>query len=109
MPRRAGRGTILFRGFPTPVRIETSARRFGPNLVRQEADGLVILRGRSSPTPPARSLENWLRRQARRDIARHLGPVAARLKQAPNKVFVMGQRTKWGNCSALRNLSFNWR
>jgi YgjP-like, metallopeptidase domain len=26
-----------------------------------------------------------------------------------NRIYVMGQRTKWGNCSALRNLSFNWR
>src|SRR5207244_13592958 len=65
--------------------------------------------GRSSPIDPARSLENWHRRQARREIARHTRPVAARLKQPPNKVFVMGKRTKCGNCSALRNLSFNWR
>ena len=27
----------------------------------------------------------------------------------PAGIYVMGQRTKWGNCSALRNLSFNWR
>ena len=25
------------------------------------------------------------------------------------QVYVMEQRTKWGNCSAGRNLSFNWR
>jgi predicted metal-dependent hydrolase len=28
---------------------------------------------------------------------------------APRRVYVMEQRTKWGNCSAVRNLSFNWR
>ncbi|MEZ0264900.1 MAG: M48 family metallopeptidase [Phycisphaerae bacterium] len=27
----------------------------------------------------------------------------------PRRVFIRGQRTKWGNCSRLRNLSFNWR
>ncbi len=31
------------------------------------------------------------------------------LKRKPNRVYVRGQRTKWGNCSKLRNLSFNWR
>lgn len=24
-------------------------------------------------------------------------------------MYVMGQRTRWGNCSSRRNLSFNWR
>lgn len=31
------------------------------------------------------------------------------MRQRPGRVFVMGQRTKWGGCSRRRNLSFNWR
>jgi predicted metal-dependent hydrolase len=57
----------------------------------------------------ARSLENWLRAQARSEIQKFLGAVTARLRQSPRRIYVMGQRTKWGNCSAERNLSFNWR
>jgi hypothetical protein len=56
-----------------------------------------------------RVCENWLRRQARAEIEKQLGTVTTRLRQRPRRVYVMGQRTKWGNCSADRNLSFNWR
>ena len=66
-------------------------------------------RGARSQTPTARSLENWLRKQARVEIERQLSAVAARIRQSPGRIYVMGQRTKWGNCSAERNLSFNWR
>jgi predicted metal-dependent hydrolase len=31
------------------------------------------------------------------------------MKRTPNRVYIRGQRTKWGNCSNRRNLSFNWR
>ena len=46
---------------------------------------------------------------ARIEIMRQLDALAVRLNRSPGKVYVMGQRTKWGNCSSLHNLSFNWR
>jgi predicted metal-dependent hydrolase len=62
-----------------------------------------------SSLEPERSLENWLRREARREIAKQLSLVTVHIKRGPRTVYVMGQRTKWGNCSKKRNLSFNWR
>jgi type I restriction enzyme, R subunit len=55
--------------------------------------------------------KNFVQRQRAqwKELARHLAAAAIRLGQHPHRVYVMGQRTKWGNCSALRNLSFNWR
>jgi predicted metal-dependent hydrolase len=100
---------ILFRGDPVQVRVETMPKRAARNAVRFSDSALVISRGARSHTPVARSLEHWLRRQARREIASHLATVTNRLGRRPQRVYVMGQRTKWGNCSSRRNLSFNWR
>lgn len=104
-PRRE----ILFRGEPTQIRIETTGSRAVGNVVRFCDAEIVVSRGPRSRTPVARSLERWLRREARRTIEHHLAALTVQLKQRPERVYVMGQRTKWGNCSSRRNLSFNWR
>lgn len=108
-PRR-GKSEILFRGEITPIRVEQTTHRGHGNKVLMREGSIVIQRGPASRTPAVRSLENWLRQQARHEIAKHLGVTTARLKRQPNRVYVMNQRTKkWGNCSRKRNLSFNWR
>jgi len=106
-PRRVGE--ILFRGEPTKVRIESIHTRAHGNRVDFIGGEIVVRRGPASRTPVERSLESWLRRQARAEIEKHLAAVTTRLRQSPRRLYVMGQRTKWGNCSTERNLSFNWR
>ena len=102
-------GEILYRGEPTPVRIEFVETKAHGNLVRLEDGQILVRRGAETQTPAARGLENWLRRQARAAIANYLPVVTARISKEPKRVYVMDQRTKWGNCSSLKNLSFNWR
>jgi hypothetical protein len=102
-------GEILFRGETTRIRIETTPSRAIGNAVRLVDREIVISRGAGSRTPVVRSLEGWLRREARRRIETNLEAVTTRLGQRPERIYVMGQRTKWGNCSSRRNLSFNWR
>jgi predicted metal-dependent hydrolase len=108
-PHQSTAGSILFRGEQTIVRIDDQPDWHGPNRILREPGQLVILRSAASATEPAKSLENWLRKQARTEITRHLNALTTKLNRQHGKLLIMGQRTKWGNCSALRNLSFNWR
>jgi len=102
-------GEILFRGERTRVRVDRVQSRAAGNSVRFVDGQIVVSRGPRSRTPAVRSLERWLREEARRQIESDLAAVEPRLGRQPERVFVMGQRTKWGNCSSRRNLSFNWR
>lgn len=102
-------GEILFGGDRTPVRVEPTRSRAAGNAVRFTDGEIVVSRGPRSRIPVARSLELWLRREARRAIESHLRAVTARIGHRPERLYVMDQRTKWGNCSSRKNLSFNWR
>ena len=108
-PARCQHGEILFRGEPTPVRVEPVETKAQGNLVRWRDGEIVVRRGAETQTPAARGLENWLRRQARARIGDYLPGLTKRVGRCPGRVYVMGQRTKWGNCSSRGNLSFNWR
>ena len=108
-PKTITAGTILYLGESLPVTVEFHNQRGGANRVQCEEGRILIIQSGQSTTSPAKSLEYWLRKQAKTELLRHLDTVLAKLKRKPGKVFVMEQRTKWGNCSALHNLSFNWR
>lgn len=102
-------GAILFRGVMTPVWIQANVHRQGTNKVHHENGQLKIILGMQSHTSAASSLENWLRKQAKEAIRKQVDALTVKLGKYPHKIYVMGQRTKWGNCSSLQNLSFNWR
>jgi len=100
---------ILLRGDNVSIFVDKTPSRKGSNLVEQQEGCLVIRRGLKSTTSPMHTLENWLRREARSDISDSLFRNQPSIRRRYSRVYIMGQRTKWGNCSALGNLSFNWR
>jgi len=108
-PEHQSAGKILFHGNLTHVRAELDSLQSRGNSVKFNGDEIIIHYGPNSQTPLTKSFENWLRNQARIEINKHLDNVTSRLGCKPNKVYIMGQRTKWGNCSSRNNLSFNWR
>ena len=108
-PAQSSAGKILFRGESTTVRIEATKARNRGNRIDFVDGEIVVRHGEASRTPVERSLENWLRKQARAEIETQLAALAPSLRARARRVYVMGQRTKWGNCSGRKNLSFNWR
>lgn len=54
-------------------------------------------------------LEKWYRKQAKKRIPDRTRCYAEITGESPNRIIVKNQKKRWGSCSSLKNLNFNWK
>ncbi len=101
--------TLLLRGREMRVSICVEpTQSTGAHL--EQADDVITLHLPAGKENAARLvLEKWLRQQAAEEVAERVRVRSAQMSLTPKRIFMRDQRTKWGNCSMLGNVSFNWR
>lgn len=78
----------------------------GENVAFDTSAG--VLRIKASRREPG-GLERALRIYARGCLRERLTALSEKHGLSFNRLFIRSQRTKWGNCSTLNNISLNWR
>lgn len=98
----AAGATVPLRG--TPHTIEGTDKIRGQVVVQQ---GRLLVPG--GPEHMARRLSDWLKTEARTDLAGRTQFHANRLGVEPKSIKLKSQSTRWGSCSSAGHLNYNWR
>lgn len=98
---------ILYRG--REYQVEVQAKKTAACNVEIEEGKMVVMLDEGSGKDSAVVLERWLKSMARLLINQRIRVVNNVLNLHFNRVAIRGQKTRWGSCSRLGNLNFNWR
>lgn len=53
--------------------------------------------------------EKWYRNVAKKHLTNRIEQLSKKLNFPYNKLYIREERNKWGNCSAEKNISLNWK
>lgn len=90
--------------FGEPFRIETDERLNAGVEVDRTGRRLRVAHSLASDT----YLRAWQRKFAKAYLSKRTSELSEKHGLKYGRLFVLSQRTKWGGCSAKRNISLNW-
>jgi predicted metal-dependent hydrolase len=70
---------------------------------------MLLIEGKCDNGTAAIVLKRWLYNQASVYLPSRAMGLAVSMDSKYNRIFIRGQRSRWGSCSALGNISLNWK
>jgi predicted metal-dependent hydrolase len=99
---------ILYRGKDYKLKIENDYN-IKKSKVVIISDEIVVTTNQEQNQDIAKILEQWYREKAKVLIHQRLDHYNVYINKKISNVRVKNQRRRWGSCSNLSNLNFNWR
>lgn len=102
--RRAAAMPHLYLGKPLTIRHDAQLSRAA---AYQPMDGVLTLRVHTAHVKLA--LQDWYRTQAQQFLPERVALLSRGTDIVYRRVFIRGQRSRWGTCSSQGNISLNWK
>ena len=97
--------TLPLRGVRLPLHVAYAVK----GRVQADESGITVFSPTQSPQQIRALLKTYLSRLALNEIKTALDKWSPVFREKYGRVTIREQRSRWGSCSAKRNLNFNWK